>query len=129
MPRKPSSTPTEVELAILQALWQLEAATVRQVHEALHPQRPTGLSTTLKMMQVMTDKGLLVRDDSQRPQVYRAVSSQEQTQLQLVDDLIQRGFGGSAQKLVMSAVAANRVTPQELNAIRRLIEKAKGGRK
>lgn len=127
MPRKPSSTPTEVELTILQAVWRLGMATVRQIHNALSPQRPTGLSTTLKMVQVMTDKGLLLRDDSKRPQVYRAKQSQEQTQLQLVDDLIQRGFGGSAQKLVMSAVAAKRVTPQELNQIKRLIEKAKEG--
>lgn len=127
MPRKPSSTPTEVELTILQAVWRLGVATVRQIHDALSPQRPTGLSTTLKMVQVMTDKGLLVRDDSKRPQVYRAKHSQEQTQLQLVDDLIQRGFGGSAHKLVMSAVAAKRVTPQELNQIKRLIEKAKEG--
>lgn len=127
MPRKPSSTPTEVELTILQAVWRLGMATVRQIHDALSPQRPTGLSTTLKMVQVMTDKGLLLRDDSKRPQVYRSKQSQEQTQLQLVDDLIQRGFGGSAQKLVMSAVAAKRVTPQELNQIKRLIEKAKEG--
>lgn len=127
MPRKPSSTPTEVELAILQVLWRLGSATVRQIHEALRSQRRTGPSTTLKMVQVMTDKGLLLRDETQRPQVYRAARSQEQTQLELVDDLIQRGFGGSAQKLVLSAAAAHRITPEELSQIKRLIEKAKEG--
>lgn len=127
MPRKPSSTPTEVELEILKALWQLGSATVRQIHDALGTQRRTGLSTTLKMVQVMTEKGLVLRDDTQRPQVFRPAQSQEQTQLQLVDDLIQRGFGGSAQKLVLSAAAAQRITREELNQIKRMIERAKGG--
>ena len=126
MSRLPSPTPTGVELEILHALWRLGPATVREVHNALKDSRTTGYSTTLKMIQVMTDKGLLVKDDSLRPQVYRPARSQEHTQLQLVDDLIQRGFGGSAMKLVLRAASAKRITTDELAQIRKLIEQAKG---
>ena len=80
MPRLPSSTPTEVELQILGTLWRIGPSTVRQVHDALQDERATGYSTTLKMMQVMTEKGLLIKDDKQRPQVYRPAASEQQTQ-------------------------------------------------
>jgi BlaI family transcriptional regulator, penicillinase repressor len=126
MPRLPSSVPTEVELAILRVLWDRGAATVRQIHDALKHERGTGYSTTLKMIQVMTEKGLVRKDESQRPQVYTPALQQEQTQLQLVDDLIQKGFGGSAMKLVLRAASAKRISPDELTEIRKLIEKAKG---
>lgn len=126
MPRPASSTPTEGELEILQVLWNFGPSTVRQIYEALKDRRGTGYSTTLKMVQVMADKGLLIRDDSVRPQVFSPAQSQEETQLELVDNLIQRGFAGSAMSMVLRAAAAERITPDELSQIRRLIEKAKG---
>ena len=129
MPRLPSTVPTEVELAILQVFWEMGPATVRQIHNALKASRDTGYSTTLKMVQVMTDKGLLTRDDSQRPQVYTPAHRQEQTQLQLVDDLIQKGFGGSAMKLVLRAASAKRISTEELAQIHKLLDQAKGAKR
>ncbi len=126
MPRRPSSCPTDVELQILEVLWQHGPRTVRQVHEALAAERDTGYSTTLKMMQVMRDKGLLVRDDSVRPQLYRATQTREQTQLLMLDNLIDKVFRGSAQKLVMQILSANRVRPDELAEMQQLVEEAKG---
>ena len=127
MPRQPSSIPTEVELEILQVLWTRGPSTVRQVHDVLRQQKDTGYSTTLKMIQVMTEKCLLLKDESQKPQVFRPAKPQEQTQLQLVDDLIQKGFAGSAMKLVLRAITAKRITPDELAQIKKLLEQSKGG--
>jgi len=126
MPRPASSTPTDGELEILQVLWNRGPSTVRQIYNTLKDRRGTGYSTTLKMVQVMTEKGLLLRDGSGRPQVYRPAQSQEQTQLELVDNLIQRGFAGSAMSMVLRAAAAERITPEELAQIRQLIAKTKG---
>jgi predicted transcriptional regulator len=126
MPRYPSSQPTDVELQILAVLWEQGASTVRQVHQSLAAQRDTGYSTTLKMIQVMREKGLVVRDDSVRPQLYSAAETKTQTQLQMLDDLAQKAFGGSAKKLVMRMLSANRVSAEELAEMQRLIEKAKG---
>lgn len=124
MARRSSPQPTDVELQILDVLWHRGPSTVRQVHEALAAARETGYSTTLKMMQVMRDKGLVVRDDSIRPQVYRAARSRQQTQLRILDDLVQKAFGGSAKRLVMQMVSANRVSPEELAEIERLVAEA-----
>lgn len=129
MARKPSSNPTEVELQILGVLWACGPSTVREVHDALGAERDTGYSTTLKMMQVMTEKGLLIKDDSQRPQVYRPAISQEQAQTQFVDDLIQRVFGGAADKLILRAVSSRHVSPQDLEHIRELLNQLEGGSK
>jgi predicted transcriptional regulator len=118
-------SPTPVELAILQVLWQRGPSTVRQIHNALKDERDTGYSTTLKMVQVMTDKGLVLKDESTRPQVFRPSRPQEQTQVQLLDELIQRAFGGSAENLVMRAVSAKRITPAELGEIKELVERAR----
>ena len=126
MPRYPSSRPTDVELQILDVLWQRGPSTVRQVHEVLAAQRETGYSTTLKMIQVMREKGLVIRDESVRPQLYRAAESKRETQLQMLDDLSQKAFGGSAKKLVMRMLSANRVSAEELAEMQRLIEQAKG---
>ena len=125
MPRLPSSTPTDVELQILRVLWDGGPQTVRAIHEALSATRHTGYSTTLKMVQVMTEKGLVLRDDARRPQVYRPARPQEQTQLQMLDYLIQQAFGGSAMKLVLRAAAAKRIAPGELAEIKKLVERAK----
>jgi predicted transcriptional regulator len=119
-------SPTPVELAILQTLWALGPSSVREIHNALKAERDTGYSTTLKMVQVMTDKGLLLKDGSVRPQVYRPAQPQEKMQLRLIDELIQRAFGGSAADLVMRAASAKRISPQELSEIKKLIERAKG---
>ena len=129
MPRRRSPQPTEVELAILRVLWDRGPSTVREVHAVLLRQRErqdTGYSTTLKMMQVMTDKGQLKRDESRRPQVYRPVVAEDETQRRMVDDLVRRVFGGSARKLVLRAVESERVTPDELAEIRRLLEQMEG---
>jgi predicted transcriptional regulator len=122
MPRPPSTIPTEVELSILRVLWKQGPCTVRQVYDSLKAERGTGYSTTLKMIQVMTDKKLVLKDESQRPQIYRPAKPEEQTQLQLVDDLIQRGFSGSAMKLVLSAVSAKRISADEMKRIRDLLK-------
>src|SRR2546423_492156 len=120
-----SFRPTDVELEILGVLWELGPSTVRQVHQALARQKATGYSTTLKMMQVMRDKGLLLRDEQVRPQVYRPAASQQRTEKQLLDDLIHRAFGGSAARLVLRALGSRRVPPAELREIQALIERAR----
>jgi len=122
MPRPSSSQPTDVELQILKVVWEQGPSTVREVHMVLAKTRDTGYSTTLKMMQVMLEKGLLKRDDSVRPQLYRAAKSQSRTQVQMLDDLTRRVFQGSAQGLVMSMVASGRLTADELAEIKQLIE-------
>jgi BlaI family transcriptional regulator, penicillinase repressor len=111
--------PTDAELEILRALWELGPATVRQVHGALSRTRDTGYTTTLKLMQIMADKGLVTRNESARTHVYDARVSQEHTQRQLVNDLVERAFGGSAAELVLRA----------LSEIRKLIDEAKEERK
>jgi predicted transcriptional regulator len=126
MSRKQSPQPTDVELAILRVLWQRGPSTVREVYLTLQASRDTGYSTTLKMMQVMLEKGLLQRDDSQRPQVYTPSQPEEQTQRQMVNDLLQKVFGGSARKLVMRAVESERVSAQELAEIRKLLKQMEG---
>jgi BlaI family transcriptional regulator, penicillinase repressor len=125
MPRHPTPRPTDVELQILEVLWRRGASSVRQVHDTLAADRDTGYSTTLKMMQVMREKGLLVRDDSVRPQLYAAAESLERTQLQMVDDLVHRAFRGSARKLLMRMLSANRVRPEELAEMQKLVNEAR----
>jgi BlaI family penicillinase repressor len=126
MVRPPSSQPTEVELQILQVLWDRGPSTVRQVHHALACRRETGYSSTLRMLQVMLNKRLVRRDESVRPQVYRAAKSRDRTQLQMLDYLTQRAFRGSAMRLVMQMVSAGRLSAEELAEIQRLIEAAQG---
>jgi predicted transcriptional regulator len=129
MARPVSSQPTEVELQILGVLWERGPATVREVHDALSSQRDTGYSTTLKMMQVMLEKGLVKRNDAVRPQVYRAAKSKPQTQVQMLDDLTQKVFGGSAKRLVMRMVSTGRLSPEEIAEIQRLAKAAEGEQK
>lgn len=118
--------PTDAELAILRVLWERGASTVRQVHEVLGRERPTAYTTALKMLQIMTEKGLVRRDESDRTHVYHAKLTEEQTQRQLVRDLLDRAFGGSASKLVMQALAAKRTSADELTEIRKLIDGREG---
>ncbi len=129
MPRNPSSRPTDVELEILGVLWQNGASTVREVHNILALHRDTGYSTTLKMMQIMRDKGLLTRDDSVRPQLYTAAATKEQTQLHMLDDLTQKAFGGSAASLVMRMLSAESLSPDELKKMQELIQQSQEEKK
>ena len=114
--------PTDGELAILRVLWDRGASTVRQVHDVLSRQRPTAYTTALKLLQIMTEKGLVRRDETDRTHIYEPRLSEEQTQRQLVRDLLDRAFAGSASKLVMQALAARRASPEELGEIRRLLD-------
>jgi predicted transcriptional regulator len=128
MARAAVPRPTDAELAILRVLWERGPSTVRQVHEVLVRERPTAYTTALKLLQIMTDKGLVRRDETDRTHVYQARLSEEQTQRQLVRDLLDRAFGGSATKLVMQALAARRASAEELTEIRRLIDKGDEGK-
>jgi predicted transcriptional regulator len=114
--------PTDAELAILRVLWARGPSTVRQVHDVLSRERPAAYTTALKLLQIMTEKGLVSRDERDRSHVYQARLTEAQTQRQLVRDLLDRAFGGSAAKLVMQALAARRASPEELLEIRRLID-------
>jgi predicted transcriptional regulator len=113
--------PTDAELAILQVLWDRGASTVRQVFEALADERETGYTTTLKLMQIMAEKGLVERDESARTHVYVARFSRDKTQQHLITDLLDRAFGGSAATLVMQALSAHPTSTEELADIQRLI--------
>src|SRR4051812_13430657 len=122
---KPSGRkPTDSELAILRVLWARGASTVRQVAEVLD--REAGYTTVLKLLQIMTEKGLVVRDESERTHIYQAASTQDQTQRQLVSDLLDRAFDGSAAKLVLQALSSNTASPQELEEIRKLLNRQRG---
>jgi predicted transcriptional regulator len=114
--------PTDAELAILGVLWERGPSTVRQVHEALADTRETGYTTTLKLMQIMADKGLVTRNETARTHVYSASAGEEQTQRQLVKDLVDRAFGGSAAALVLRALSADDATDAELKEIRKMID-------
>jgi predicted transcriptional regulator len=116
--------PTDAELEILRVLWELGPATVRQVHEAQAGTRDTGYTTTLKLMQIMAEKGLVTRDESARTHIYAARVSQESTQRQLLNDLVTRAFGGSAKELVLRALSSHTTSDAELREIRKLIDEA-----
>ena len=113
--------PTDAELAILRVLWTQGPATVRRVHESLAQARETGYTTTLKLMQIMAEKGLVTRDESQRTHVYTARLTSGETQRQLIADLVDRAFGGSAAALVVQALSAHPASPEELAEIQQLI--------
>lgn len=125
MPTTPRPTPAE--LAILRVLWEQGPSTVRQVHTRLERERPTGYTTVLKLLQIMTEKGLVRRDESARAHVYAPSAAEEQTQKHLVRDLLDRAFGGSATKLVMHALSARKASPAELSRIRELLDRLEGG--
>lgn len=120
--------PTEAELEILNTLWRIGPGTVREVHEALSGKR-TGYTTVLKQMQVMADKGLLVRNERYRSHVYEARVPKEQTQQQLARNLLQRAFDGSAKNLVLGALSSQRVSPSELAEIRQMLDEYETGSK
>ena len=119
---KNRSRPTDAELEILQVLWKRGPSTVREIHSILNAGRPTGYTTVLKFLQIMTEKNLVRRDASQRTHVYRTRASQEQTQRQLLSELTTRAFGGSPARLVMQALSSKKASPDELAAIRKLLD-------
>jgi predicted transcriptional regulator len=126
MSRTTVPRPTDAELAILRILWDRGPTTVRQVHEELARERPAAAYTTaLKLLQIMTEKGLVDRDERDRTHIYRARLSEETTQRQLVRDLLDRAFGGSASKLVLQALATRRASAEELRDIRKAIDSAR----
>jgi BlaI family transcriptional regulator, penicillinase repressor len=128
MPTKPPR-PTEAELTILRVLWQHGPLSVREITRVLNEAKATGYTTALKMLQIMTEKGLVERDETTRPQIYRSHFSQEHTQRQLLRDLLNRAFGGSVRTLVMQALATNKSSPEELEAIEKLLDQFEGGSK
>jgi len=130
MPKRPAATPrpTDAELEILNVLWQRGASTVRDVQGQIVRSRPAmGYTTVLKLMQIMAEKGLVRRDESQRAHVYEAQLAQEQTQRQLIGDLLERAFDGSATKLVMQALSANKTSAEELSSIREMLDEFERG--
>jgi predicted transcriptional regulator len=114
--------PTRLELRVLAALWQTGGGTVREIHAFLDQEDPIGYTTVLKMLQIMTDKGLARRDESVRPIVYRTRHSQERTQEHLLSDLVHRAFGGSVKALVVRALAASKSSKQDLREIERMLD-------
>jgi len=122
MARHKVSGPTGRELAILGILWNNGPSTVRQVNEEMNKKQKTGYTTTLKLMQIMTEKGLVVRDDSKFQHIYKPAVSEEKTQNQVVGDLLEKVFSGSAEKLVMRALLAKKVSAEELAKIRKMLD-------
>ena len=129
MTRPETPKPSEVELAILQVLWDRGPSTVREVHEHVGKARNTGYTTVLKLMQIMAAKGMVERDESRRSHVYRARMERDRTLRRLVADLMDRVFQGSGRDLVMQALSARRASPEDLAEIRSFLDRleTKGG--
>ena len=121
--------PTKAELQILRVLWSAGPLSVRDVQTALNESKPTGYTSVLKTMQIMADKGLVERDDTQRPQIYRPRYSEERTQKQLLTDLIQRAYGGSVKALVMQAIGTRKPSSDDLEAIEKLLDRFEADKK
>jgi BlaI family penicillinase repressor len=122
MPRDDVSLPTASELEILRVLWDRGPSTVREVYRTLAAEREVGYSTVLKFMQIMTDKGLLIRDETVRPQLYRTAQPQQRTQRSIVRDLVARAFGGKSASLALQALADRKATADERRQIRELLD-------
>ena len=122
MARRPTPRPTDAELSILRVLWERGPSTVRQVHDVLSADREFAYTTTLKLLQLMTEKGVAMREEDGRVHLYRAAVAQEETQRHLIRDLVDRAFGGSPSRLVMQALAATPASAEELREIRRLLK-------
>ena len=126
MARQKTPQPTGRELTILGILWDNGPSTVRAVNEAMNKDKATGYTTTLKLMQIMAEKGLVVRDESQRTHIYKARAGRHRTQTQLVGNLLETAFAGSAEKLVMRALSAKKVPAKELAKIRKMLDQMGG---
>ncbi len=126
MPEAELPRPTDAELEILKVLWRRGPSTVREVFETLGETRGTGYTTVLKLMQIMAEKGLVVRDESERAHRYEPAAPEDETQRRLVGDLLRRAFDGSAKKLVMQALSTERASAEELSEIRRMLDELEG---
>jgi BlaI family penicillinase repressor len=125
--RRPN--PTTAELEILRVLWEGPPRSVREIRQVLNEIKPTGYTTVLKLLQIMTEKGLVSRDETRRPQIYRPRYAREQTQRQMLHDLMQRAFGGSMKALVLQAVAGRKSSPEEIEEMEKLLNRMEGGSK
>jgi predicted transcriptional regulator len=122
--------PTDAELEILTVLWSLGGpATVRDVYDAINRRRPAQYSTVLKFMQIMAEKGLVRRDETERAHIYEAARPREWTRQQLAGDLLERAFSGSAKALLIGALSARKATKEELNEMRKLLNDYRKGKK
>ncbi len=117
--------PTESELEILQVLWEKGAATVREVHEVLSVYKDSGYTTTLKLLQIMHEKGIVTRDDSSKTHIYKANVDKEKTQQQMLGKMVDALFGGSALQLVMQALGSSKPSNEELEEIQKLLNNLK----
>ncbi len=129
MPRPPSSQPTDVELQILRILWEHGDSTVREIHNYLSLTKDTIYSTAVKMLGIMLGKGLVTRDESVRPQIYRAAKTRKSTQRRMLNDLISKVYDGSTASLIQQALSSKRTSKKELAEIRRLLDDLKGGQR
>ena len=127
MPEAELPRPTDAELEILKVLWRRGPSTVREVFETLGENKVTGYTTVLKFMQIMADKGLVVRDESERAHRYEPAAPEDETQRRLVGDLLRKAFDGSAKKLVMQALSTERASAEELSEIRRMLDELERG--
>lgn len=123
---QPAVRPTDAELAILRVLWERGASTVRQVFEVLSAEKELGYTTVLKMLQIMNEKGLVQRDVTDRVHVFSTTQTRTQTQRHMLDDLLDKAFGGSSTSLVMQALATRKASREELAEIRKLLDQAEG---
>jgi predicted transcriptional regulator len=119
--------PTDAELEILTVLWSRGPSTVREVHETIASRRPAQYTTILKFLQIMAEKGLVRRDEKNRAHVYQATRPRQWTERQLAGDLLRRGFGGSAARLLVGALAARKASKEELAELRRLLDEYEKG--
>ncbi len=122
MPKRSAPRPTEAELEILGVLWSRGPSTVREVHDTLGERRPIGYTTVLKLLQIMAEKGLVRRDERERAHVYAAKAPAAETQRQLVADLLDRAFAGSAARMVQQALSSRRASAEEIARIRQLLD-------
>jgi BlaI family transcriptional regulator, penicillinase repressor len=126
MARPASAQPTEVEMQILRILWELGPSPVREIHRRLNAAKGTNYSTTVKMLAVMLQKGLVKRDDKAQPHVYRPALTRAKTGKRLLDDLIEKVYEGSAMNLVLQALSSGQATKDELDEVRRLLDQMEG---
>ena len=126
MARPASAQPTEVEMQMLRILWELGPSPVREIHRRLNAAKGTNYSTTVKMLAVMLQKGLVKRDEKARPHVYRPALTRAKTGKRLLDDLIEKVYEGSAMSLVLQALSSGKATKEELDEVRRMLDQMEG---
>lgn len=122
MSKPNTAQPTEVELQILRILWELGPSPVREIHRKLEAAKGTNYSTTVKMLSVMLDKGLVKRDEDVSPHIYRAASSREKTGRKMLSDLVEKVYSGSTMSLVLQALSSTKATREEREELRRLLD-------